>query len=130
MQLSPIPTNNASNNHLPTQVVVDEELEEEPQVSGEIFNVKTEPIDFLPLISGQSFASFFDTRSNGAQSESTDEQPVVLENDNRNLSARRPLFEDDDELDAPTNNARITSSSLGKISVSFIMILTKLLLES
>lgn len=95
-----------SNSHLPTQVIVDDELEDnEPQSSNEqLLNVKTEPLDFLPIINGHSFASLFDSHSNTTQSESTDEQPIVIENDNINLSTRRPLFEDDEEVIVNLNN--------------------------
>jgi hypothetical protein len=108
--------------HAPTQVVVDDEMvEEEPQASGELFNInsiKTEPFDLLPMINGQSFASLFDAHSN-TQSDSTDEQPIVIETDRRpTLSTRRPLFEDDEELtNSPSSNHLIVSPAKKNVSI-------------
>lgn len=113
-----------SNSHLPTQVIVDEELEDcEPQVSGELFNmIKSEPIDILPMINSHSFASLFDTRSNTTQSESTDDQPIVIETENhqRSMSTRRPLFEDDEDTvtSPPLTNNNQSVSFMTKREVS------------
>lgn len=88
-------------------------IEDEPQASGELFNInsiKTEPFDLLPMINGQSFASLFDAHSN-TQSESTDEQPIIIETDRRQtLPTRRPLFEDDEEVtNSPVSTQLIMS---------------------